>query len=121
MKKSCKLELTWPGKENWEKPEPRLLLPKNDYGAKKEAEENLLIYGDNLLGLKALERDFAGKVKCVYIDPPYNTKSCFPHYDDSMEHSMWLNMMKERIQIIKKLMNHESLIFVQIDDNEMAY
>jgi len=121
MKKSQKLELTWPGKEDWEKPEPRLLLEKSSYGTKKGAEENLLIYGDNLLGLKALERDYTGKVKCVCIDPPYNTKSCFTHYDDSMEHSMWLNMMKERLIILRRLLREDGSIWINIDDGECHY
>jgi adenine-specific DNA-methyltransferase len=121
MKKSCKLELTWPGKEDWEKPEPRLLLEKSTCGTKKGAEDNLLIYGDNLLGLKALERDYTGKVKCVYIDPPYNTKSCFAHYDDSMEHSLWLNMMKERLIILRRLLRNDGTIWISIDDDECHY
>lgn len=120
-KKTHKLELTWPGKEDWEKPEPRLLLGKSTYGTKKGAEENLLIYDDNLLGLKALERDYTGKVKCVYIDPPYNTKSCFNHYDDSMEHSLWLNMMKERLMILHRLLREDGSIWISIDDSECHY
>ena len=121
MKKSKKLELTWPGKEIWEKPEPRLLLEKNSYGTNKGSEENMLIYGDNLLGLKALEKDFTGKVKCIYIDPPYNTKSCFTHYDDNMEHSMWLNMMKDRLVIMHRLLSEDGSIWISIDDCECHY
>jgi adenine-specific DNA-methyltransferase len=116
-----KIELTWPGKDKWERPEPRLLLEKSTYGTKKGAAENLLIHGDNLLGLKALEKDYAGKVKCVYIDPPYNTKSCFKHYDDSMEHSLWLNMMKERLVILRNLLREDGSIWISIDDDEYHY
>lgn len=121
MKKGHKLELTWPGKDKWERPEPRLLLEKSTFGTKKGASENLLIHGDNLLGLKALEKDYSGKVKCVYIDPPYNTKSCFKHYDDSMEHSLWLNMMKERLVILRRLVRNDGSIWISIDDSECHY
>ena len=121
MKKSDKLELRWPGKDDWEKPEPRLLLEKSSYGTRKSAEENLLIYGDNLLGLKALARDFTGKIKCVYIDPPFNTKSIFDYYDDKLEHSRWLNMIKERLVIIHKLLRGDGTLFIHLDDSEMAY
>jgi adenine-specific DNA-methyltransferase len=82
---------------------------------------NLLIYGDNLLGLKALEKEYTGKVKCVYIDPPYNTKSCFEHYNDSFEHSIWLNMMKERLVILRNLLREDGSIWISIDDSECHY
>jgi len=82
---------------------------------------NLLIYGDNLLGLKALERDYTGKIKCIYIDPPYNTKNCFTHYDDSMEHSLWLNMMKDRLLIMHRLLSDDGSIWISIDDRECHY
>jgi adenine-specific DNA-methyltransferase len=112
----------WPGKEKWESPEPRILLEKDAYQSSKEGiTDNLLIYGDNLLGLKALERDFAGKVKCVYIDPPYNTKSVFEHYNDSFEHSIWLNMMKERLVIMRKLLSEDGSIWINIDNEECHY
>ena len=87
----------------------------------KGTKENLLIYGDNLLGLKALERDYMGKIKCIYIDPPYNTKSCFTHYDDSMEHSLWLNMMKDRLLIMHRLLSEDGSIWISIDDGECHY
>jgi adenine-specific DNA-methyltransferase len=83
--------------------------------------DNLLLYGDNLVGLKELERDYTGKVKCIYIDPPYNTKSCFKHYDDNMEHSLWLNMMKDRLLIMHRLLSEEGSIWISIDDNEGHY
>lgn len=120
-----KLELMWPGKEKMASPEPRILLEKEVFHSslkgQKCTKDNLLIYGDNLLGLKALERDYTGKVKCIYIDPPYNTKSCFTHYDDSMEHSLWLNMMKDRLLIMHRLLSEDGSIWISIDDGECHY
>ena len=84
-------------------------------------DNNLLIFGDNLLGLKALERDYTGNIKCIYIDPPYNTKSCFKHYNDSLEHSLWLNMMKERLIILHRLLRKDGTIWISIDDDECHY
>lgn len=128
MSKKQKLELTWIGKEQRPQLEPRILLEDlaKSYHAKQRVSENdifdnRLIFGDNLLALKALEQEFAGKVKCVYIDPPYNTGSAFEHYDDGLEHSIWLGLMRDRMEIIKNLMSDDGLIFVQIDDNELAY
>jgi adenine-specific DNA-methyltransferase len=123
VRKKDDVELFWPGKEIWESPEPRILLEKQTYTSLQDGlTDNLLIYGDNLLGLKSLEREYTGKIKCIYIDPPYNTKSCFEHYDDSFEHSLWLNMMKERLNILWQLLDsqHGSL-WISIDDREMAY
>jgi adenine-specific DNA-methyltransferase len=115
----------WPDKEKMASPEPRVLLEKEVYQSclktKKGIKDNLLIYGDNLLGLKALERDYTGKIKCIYIDPPYNTKSCFTHYDDSMEHSLWLNMMKDRLLIMHRLLSEDGSIWISIDDGECHY
>lgn len=116
-----KLELTWIGKGEEPAVEPRILLhdSSKDYG--DPAAENMLIHGDNLLALKALEQEFAGKVKCIYIDPPYNTGSAFEHYDDNLEHSTWLQLMTPRLRILRNLLSDDGFIFVQIDDNEMAY
>lgn len=121
MDKKGKLELTWVGKYDEEILEPRILVedPSKSYGDPDTG--NMLIHGDNLLALRALEQDYTGQVKCVYIDPPYNTGSAFEHYDDDLEHSQWLNLMKPRLEIIKRLMSDDGLLFVQIDDNEMAY
>lgn len=128
---SSKLELTWFGKEKEIKLEPRLLLRNQrlSYGEKKEitAEEgepfyeNMLIHGDNLLALKALEKDFSGQVKCIYIDPPYNTGAAFEHYDDNLEHSIWLGLMRPRLELLRELLRPDGVIFIQIDDNECAY
>lgn len=116
-----KLELTWIGKENQPKLEHRILIEdsKKSYGIKKE--DNKLIYGDNLLALKALEDEFAGRIKCIYIDPPYNTGNAFEYYDDGLEHSIWLNMMKARLEILEKLLKKDGVIFIQISDEEHAY
>ncbi len=116
-----KLELTWIGKNEQPEVEPRILLhePSKDYGDPNT--ENMLIHGDNLLALKALEQEYAGKVKCIYIDPPYNTGAAFEHYDDNLEHSIWLGLMRDRLQILKNLLKDDGLIFVQIGFDEMAY
>lgn len=128
MTKKQKLELTWIGKEQRPKLEPRILLedPTKSYHAKARVTDNdifdnRLIFGDNLLALKALEQEFAGKVKCVFIDPPYNTGSAFEHYDDGLEHSIWLGLMRDRLEIIRNLMSDDGVFFVCIDDNEQAY
>ena len=116
-----KLELTWIGKDKTIKVEPRILIhdETKDYGDKNT--DNMLIYGDNLLALKALEQDYAGKVKCIYIDPPYNTGSAFEHYDDNLEHSTWLNLMKPRLEILRNLLSDDGSLWVSLDDNEQAY
>jgi len=116
-----KLELTWIGKGSESAVEPRILLhdASKDYG--DPTAENMLIHGDNLLALKALEQEYAGQVKCIYIDPPYNTGSAFEYYDDNLEHSTWLSLMTPRLRILRNLLREDGFIFVQIDDNEMAY
>ena len=126
--KKQKLELTWIGKENRPKLEPRILLedPAKSYHAKHRVTENdifdnRLIFGDNLLALKALEAEFAGKVKCVFIDPPYNTGSAFTHYDDGVEHSIWLSLMRDRLEIIRRLLSEDGSLWITIDDNEAHY
>lgn len=128
MKKKQKLELTWIGKEQRPQLEPRILLedPTKSYHARQRVSENdifdnRLIFGDNLLALKALEQEFAGKVKCVFIDPPYNTGSAFAHYDDGIEHSIWLGLMRDRLEIIRNLMSDDGSLWITIDDNEAHY
>lgn len=116
-----KLELTWIGKGEEPKLEPRILIENPEYSYGDPNTGNMLIHGDNLLALKALEQDFAGKVKCIYIDPPYNTGSAFDYYDDGLEHSLWLNLMKQRLVILRNLLTQDGSIFVSIDNNEMAY
>lgn len=123
-----KLELTWIGKENRPRLEPRILIedPERSYHAptrvgKHDLFDNRLIFGDNLLALKALEQEFTGKVKCIYIDPPYNTGNAFEHYDDSLEHSMWLSLMRDRIEILRKLLSPSGFFCCHIDDSEGQY
>ena len=116
-----KLELTWIGKDNQPQLEPRILIedPSKSYGDKNT--QNMLIHGDNLLALKALEQDYTGKIKCIYIDPPYNTGSAFEHYDDGVEHSLWLNLLSQRIKILYSLLSINGVLFVNIDEVEHAY
>lgn len=116
-----KLELTWIGKGKEPAVEPRILLhdPSKDYGDPNT--ENILIHGDNLLALKALEQQYAGQVKCIYIDPPYNTGAAFEHYDDNLEHSIWLDLMFQRLIILKKLLHEQGSIWITLDDNEAHY
>jgi adenine-specific DNA-methyltransferase len=128
MTKKTKLELTWPGKEDRPKLEPRILIEnpdKSTHAAARRSDadifDNMLIKGDNLLALKALEADYAGKVKCVFIDPPYNTGSAFTHYDDGVEHSLWLSLMRDRLEIIRHLLSEDGSLWITIDDNEAHY
>lgn len=123
MANTQKLELTWLGKNTEIKIEPRLLIEDKEKSNCKydPTTENMLIHGDNLLALKALERNYAGKVKCIYIDPPYNTGSAFEHYDDNMEHSTWLTLMKPRLELLRKLLADDGSIWISIDADESHY
>ncbi|MEN9369063.1 MAG: hypothetical protein RL489_3421 [Pseudomonadota bacterium] len=123
-----KLELTWIGKDQRPRLEPRILLEnpaRSHHAAQRVSEndlfDNRLIKGDNLLALKALEAEFTGKVKCVFIDPPYNTGSAFTHYDDGLEHSIWLGLMRDRLEIIRNLLSDDGSLWITIDDNEAHY
>jgi len=126
--KKTKLELTWIGKENRPKLEPRILIedPELSYHASHRVNDddifdNRLIFGDNLLALKALEQEFAGKIKCIYIDPPFNTGQAFQHYDDGVEHSLWLSLMHDRVEILRRLLHPEGTLWLHLDDNEAHY
>lgn len=121
MEKKGKLELTWVGKYEEEKLEPRILIEDKSKSYGDSDTENMLIHGDNLLALKALENEYRGRVKCIYIDPPYNTGSAFAQYDDNLEHSIWLSMVKERLIILKELLADDGTIWISIDDDEQAY
>jgi adenine-specific DNA-methyltransferase len=128
MTKTTKLELTWVGKENHPRLEPRILLEDatKSYHAKARVTENdifenRLISGDNLLALKSLEQKFAGEIKCVYIDPPFNTQQALEHYDDGIEHSIWLSLMRDRLELLRNLLAEDGTLFVHIDDNELGY
>ena len=126
-----KLELTWYGKDKEPALEPRILLEDKSKSFSSESKisltdskktfGNMLIHGDNLLALKSLQKDFFGRVKCIYIDPPYNTGAIFEHYDDNLEHSTWLSLMYPRIKLLSNLLSEDGLFFCQIDDNEQAY
>lgn len=132
-----KLELTWVGKNDEIKVEPRILVEnptlsnvshKGIVGqasifdeATDDNFDNMLIHGDNLLALKALENKFAGQIKCIYIDPPYNTGYAFSHYDDNLEHSIWLSLMKPRLEIMRNLLDKHGSLWISIDDDEQAY
>lgn len=125
--KNQKLELTWIGKHKRPKLEARILLedPEKSYHAKVRSEsaafDNRLIFGDNLLALKALEQEFTGKVSCIYIDPPFNTGDAFENYDDGLEHSIWLGLMYERFKLLKNLLAPKGSIFVHLNDDELDY
>ena len=123
-----RLELTWIGKDERPHLEPRILLEDDDisYLAKAQVTDadifdNILIQGDNLLALKALEQEFEGQIKCIYIDPPYNTGSAFRFYDDGVEHSLYLSLLRDRISILQRLLRKDGCLFVQADDNEGHY
>lgn len=128
MTKKPKLELTWIGKESRPRLEPRILLEdpeKSCHAAHRVTDhdifDNRLIFGDNLLALKALEQEFAGKIKCIFIDPPYNTGSAFTHYDDGVEHSLWLSLMRDRLEVMRSLLGADGSLWITIDDNEGHY
>lgn len=116
-----KLELTWIGKGEEPKLEPRILIHDKEKSYGDENTENMLIHGDNLLALKALEQDYAGKIKCIYIDPPFNIKVANPNYDDNLPHSEWLSLMAERIKLLYKLLSEKGLMWISIDDDECHY
>ncbi len=128
MTQKQKLELTWIGKENRPRLEPRVLLEDTEmsyHAAHRITDDDLfdnrLIFGDNLLALKALEQEFAGKINCVFIDPPYNTGSAFEQYDDGVEHSIWLTMMRDRLELIRTLLTETGMFWATLDDNEAHY
>lgn len=121
MQKTGKLELTWVGKYDEKIVEPRILVEDKSKSYGDPSSENMLIHGDNLIALQALQQDFAGKIKCIYIDPPYNTGSAFKLYDDGIEHSLWLNVMWKRLWLLKELLTEDGLIWITLDDNEAHY
>ena len=98
-----------------------LLEFEQAYGDEAMAKDNLIIQGDNLQALKALLPLYGGQVKCIFIDPPYNTQSAFEHYDDKLEHAQWLSMMYPRLQLLKDLLHDTGSIWITLDDNESHY
>ncbi|HBB0813830.1 TPA: site-specific DNA-methyltransferase, partial [Escherichia coli] len=121
MSTKQKLELNWIGKHKRPRLEPRILLEDKELSYGDADNENLLIHGDNLLALKALEQKYAGQIQCIYIDPPFNTGEAFDNYEDGLEHSLWLSLMHQRLNILKTLLNEKGSIFIHIDDNELGY
>lgn len=121
MQKTGKLELTWVGKYDEKVIEPRILLEDKSKSYGDPLSENMLIHGDNLIALQALQQDFSGKIKCIYIDPPYNTGSAFEYYDDGLEHSEWLCIMKPRIELLQNLLSEDGSLWISINDDEYAY
>ncbi|MCQ5385855.1 site-specific DNA-methyltransferase [Hungatella hathewayi] len=121
MQKIGKLELTWVGKYDVKVVEPRILLEDMSKSYGNPLSENMLIHGDNLIALQALQQDYAGRIKCIYIDPPYNTGSAFVHYDDNLEHSIWLSLMRDRLVLLRELLSSDGSIWIHIDDEEQAY
>jgi len=126
--KQTKLELTWIGKENRPKLEPRILIGdagRSYHAASRVSEndlfDNRLIFGDNLLALRALEQEFTGRIKCIFIDPPYNTGSAFAEYDDGVEHSLWLSLMRDRLELLRRLMTPDGSLWTSLDDSEAHY
>lgn len=118
------MTLTWIGKDETPNLEPRILIeePEKSYvGRKPGLTDNRVIFGDNLLALKALEQEFTGKFKCIYIDPPFNTGQAFEQYDDGVEHSLWLTLLRDRLQILHSLLAEDGTLYVHIDDNELGY
>lgn len=121
MEHRGKLELTWVGKYDEKVVEPRILVEDKEKSYGDPRSENMLIHGDNLIALQALQQDFAGRIKCIYIDPPYNTGSAFEYYDDNLEHSTWLSLMRKRLVLLHELLSEDGTIWIQIDDEEQAY
>jgi len=127
-RKKTKLELTWIGKDKRPRLEPRLLLEDTELSCAAERRftaedifDNMLIHGDNLLALKALEQDYTGLIRCAYIDPPFNTGMAFEQYDDGVEHSLWLSLMRDRAEIIHRLLSPDGSLWVHLDDSELHY
>lgn len=118
-----RLELTWYGKDKPIKIEPRLLIENKELSncTNDPDTDNMLIHGDNLLALKALEKMYAGQIKCIYIDPPFNTGQAFEYYNDNLEHSIWLNLMYARLKILYKLLEPNGMFWIHLDDTEVHY
>ena len=121
MEHKGKLELTWVGKYDDKVIEPRILVKDREKSYGDPHSENMLIHGDNLIALQALQQDFAGKIKCIYIDPPFNTGQAFENYDDNLEMSIWLSLMRKRIQLLHELLSDDGTMFVHIDDGYLPW
>src|SRR5262245_46445116 len=122
------LELHWIGKDRRPEAEPHVLVedetkryPQATRLSDADFADNRLICGDNLPALKALEPELAGRVKCIFIDPPYNTGLAFEHYDDGVEHATWLGLMRDRLEILRALLSDDGSLWITIDDHESHY
>jgi len=115
--------LNWMGREKATKSVKDVVMKilREDKSLSYGSGDNVLVHGDNLEALKALLPFYAGQVKCIYIDPPYNTGSAFEHYDDNLEHSTWLNMMYPRLKLLRDFMREDGSIWISIDDDECHY
>lgn len=122
-----RLELNWVGKAAKLSVEPRIRIEDEQYShlasvaATDAIYDNALIQGDNLLALRSLQAELTGKVRCIFIDPPYNTGSAFEQYDDGVEHSLWLSMLYDRAKILFDLLSENGSLWVSVDDNEAHY
>ena len=121
MEHKGKLELTWVGKYDDKVIEPRILVEDREKSYGDPHSENMLIHGDNLIALQALQQDYTERIRCVYIDPPYNTGAAFEHYDDNLEHSIWLDMIYKRIKLIYSLLSDDGTLWISIDNTEGHY
>ena len=121
MQKTGKLELTWVGKKDEKVVEPRILMEDVSKSYGNPTNSNMLIHGDNLIALQALQQDYAGKIQCIYCDPPYNINAANGQYDDNIANSEWLSLMKKRLQLLDSLLTENGVILVQIDKEQSAY
>jgi len=118
------LELLWPGKNDSTSIAPCRLIEDAALSYQSPGPAlsgNLLIHGDNLCALTAIQKDFAGRIQCIYIDPPYNSGTVQAHYDDSLDHAAWLTMMRQRLELMRGLLAATGVLLVSIDDVECAY
>ena len=99
----------------------RLLEEDSSLSAGDCGAGNMLIQGDNLEALKALLPYYAGRVKCIYIDPPYNTRSAFEHYDDNLQHAEWLAMIYPRLELLRDLLSEDGVFLISLNDDEVHY
>lgn len=121
MQKTGRLELTWVGKYEEKEIEPRILIEDKSKSYGNPENDNMLIHGDNLIALKALESEYQNSIKCIFIDPPYNTGNAFDKYDDGIEHSIWLDLMYRRYILLHSLLKQDGVLFVSLDEQEHAY
>ncbi|HOZ88746.1 MAG TPA: site-specific DNA-methyltransferase [Bacilli bacterium] len=115
------IELSWIGKNNYNHEANYVLSEKSKWSYSKGNNQNMLIHGDNLGALELLRKTYRGKIKCIYLDPPYNSLLDFRHYSDKYTHSDWLSLMHQRLLLLKELLAPDGFIFVQLDNRELHY